>query len=128
MQEQQTDSSEDRPTLPRPLLDSLARIAMSAWTIRRKTRQSVSDAESGSLSVHTDAIFDALRQTGVEIEEYPEQPYRPGLDVEILVFQPNASVEQDTITSTVRPAVLFQGQIIQRGQVIVSTPEEKEMP
>jgi hypothetical protein len=128
MQEQQTDSSEDRPTLPRPLLDSLARIATSAWTIRRKTRQSVSNVESGALSLHADAIFDALRQTGVEIEEYPEQPYRPGLDVEILVFQPNAGVEQDTITSTVRPAVLFQGQIIQRGQVIVSTPEEKEMP
>lgn len=126
MQVQQIDPSESQPALPRPFVNSLANIATSAWTIRRKAQQRASDADAGFLSVHIDSIFDALRQIGVEIAVYSDQPYMPGLDVEILVFQPSTTVEKDTITATVRPAVLLRGQIIQRGQVIVSTPEERK--
>jgi hypothetical protein len=103
----------------------LARVAVNTWALRRKTMQMPESAESNALKVHVDAVHGALQEIGVEIQEYSSQPYYPGLSVEILAFQPSPGIERDTITSTIRPAILLDGQIIQRGQVIVATPERK---
>ncbi len=111
--------------LPRNWLDSLASVAMGAWALRRKYREANEDDATTSLRVHIDAIHDALRQMGVEIEEFTKQPYEPGMNVDILVFQPQPDVHQNTIAATIRPAIHFGNRLIQRSQVIVSTPEQK---
>lgn len=113
-------------TPPRLWRESLASIAMNAWALRRKMLQLGPTAEGNSLMIHVNALHDALQQIAVEIQDHTGQPYRPGLSAEVLVFQPQADVTQDTITATIRPTVYCQGQIIRRGQVVVSTPEREQ--
>jgi len=127
-QDQQTENhdNDNKLPLPREWQEFISGVAVNAWALRRKTAQATPSAGWGSVQTHIDAIHDALRQIGVEITGYTGQPYQPGLGAEILTFQPNPEMQQDTITATIRPAVYFHGQIIKRAQVVVSTPERND--
>lgn len=116
------------PPSSRAWHEFLTRIATNVWALRHKVAQLAPSAEADSLMVHIDAAHDALRQVGVEIQDYLPQPYHPGMNVEILVFQPQPGIDREMISATIRPAVYLRGQLINRGQVIVATPERKEEP
>jgi len=127
MQPGRTDPPDQTPG-PRAWLDLVTCVATSVWTLRRKLAQSTGSPEMDRLRIHVDAIHDALRQAEVEIQDYPVGPYHPGMAVEIVVFQPQPEVEQELIAATVRPAVFWRGQMIQRGQIVVATPQRSKQP
>jgi len=126
--EQQQVPGAPQPPSSRDWQEFLTCIATNVWALRDKVAQMATSAEADSLKVHVDAAHNALRQVGVETQDYPPQPYHPGMNVEILVFQPQSGIDREMISATIRPTVYLGGQVINRGQVIVATPERKEGP
>lgn len=71
---------------------------------------------------HVDAIWDSLREAGVEIIDHTDAPYVSGMELEVLAFQATDGVVQERILETIRPSVYLDRCKLQMGQVVVGTP------
>lgn len=71
---------------------------------------------------HIEGAVDTLEQAGVTMQDWLNQPYDVGLPVKVLSYQPTAGISCDTILETLRPAVIWNGRMLQLGEVIVGTP------
>lgn len=71
---------------------------------------------------HIAGALDVLKQMGVTINDWVDQPYDAGLPVKVLTFQPTPGVDRDTILETVRPTVMWKDRLVQLGEVVVGTP------
>lgn len=74
---------------------------------------------------HTDWLWDALHESGVEIRDREGERYVPGLPVEVIAFQPRQGVGREMVEETIRPSIFYQGTLIQRGRVVVAEPKER---
>ena len=67
-----------------------------------------------------------LKQMGLTMNDWVNQPYDAGLPVKVLTFQPTPGLDRDTILETVRPTVIWKDRLLQSGEVIVGTPVVSE--
>jgi len=71
---------------------------------------------------HIEGALEVLKQMGLTINDWVNQPYDAGLPVKVLTFQPSPGVKRDTVLETVRPTVMWKDRIVQVGEVVVGTP------
>jgi molecular chaperone GrpE (heat shock protein) len=71
---------------------------------------------------HVEAIFEALKQMGVEYIDPVGRPYDSGMALKVVTFEPTPGLSKEEIKETVKPSVIWQGRLIQMGEVIVGTP------
>ena len=116
---------------PAPAMDQIAAIATHVWRAKRK----LIDPESGQPHEetkrtyrHIESTLDALAQMGVVISDQLNEPYDPGLPVNVLTFQPMPGLSRDTIIDVVRPTIIWQERVLQVGEVVVGTPENSSAP
>ena len=107
----------------------LSEIATELWRLKQK----MIDEQNGEPSEamrrpyrHVASALDALAEVGIEIQNHTGQPYKSGLAVEVLAFQPTAEIAREMIVETVRPSIYLNEKQVQQGQVIVGTPQDKE--
>lgn len=72
---------------------------------------------------HFETSWDALTAAGFRVEDYTRQPFRPGLNVDVLAYEESAGLTSEIILETVKPGVFYNDLLIQRAEVIVGTPE-----
>ena len=104
-------------------------IASAAWKLRQKVTNPVTrepKEEMRSLVRYIDAIWESLAQVGLEIQDHTEQPFDSGQSLEVLAFQPMSGIARETVIETVKPTIYLKGVRLQRGQVIVETPQETQ--
>jgi len=111
---------------PAPAMDQIAAIATHVWRAKNK----LIDPESGQPREetkrtyrHIESTLDALAQMGVVISDQLNEPYDPGLPVNVLTFQPMPGLSRDTIVDVVRPTIIWRERVLQVGEVVVGTPE-----
>lgn len=107
----------------------VAEIATQSWRMKQKMIDPKNGGPKHDMRRyfrHIVSIMDTLSEAGVQIQDHTGKPYRPGLPVQTLALQPTSEVTSETIIETVRPSVYLNGKQIQRGQVIVGKPLDKE--
>jgi hypothetical protein len=116
---------------PAPAIDQIAAIATHVWRAKNK----LIDPESGQPREetkrtyrHIESTLDALAQMGVVIRDQLNEPYDPGLPVNVLTFQPMPGLSRDTIVEVLRPTIIWRERVLQVGEVIVGTPESSSVP
>ena len=72
---------------------------------------------------HFETAWDALANAGFRVEDYTKQPFRPGLNVDVLAYEEAPGITSEVVLETVKPGVFYNDVLIQRGEVIVGTPE-----
>ena len=105
---------------------ALAAIATSAW--RARTRMVDPDTgqakeEMKRVYRHIEAIFDALKEIGVETIDPMGRPYDSGMALKVISFEQTPGLAEEKIKETIKPSVVWQGRFIQMGEVIVGTPQ-----
>ncbi len=111
---------------PAPALDQIAAIATHVWRAKNKLIDPASGQpheETRRTYRHIESTLDALAQMGVVIHDQLNEPYDPGLPVNVLTFQPMPGLSRDTIVEVVRPTIIWQERVLQIGEVVVGTPE-----
>lgn len=108
-------------------VEMLAEVATGLWRLRQR----MVDPDTGHpleemrrAFRHLESVWDALAAAGVEIQDHTGMPFRDGLSLDVLAFQPTAGVERERVIETIKPSVYLKGRPIQMGQVIVGTPEK----
>jgi len=104
----------------------IAEVATGLWRIRRKALPGGAEEPSEamrSVSRHVEAVWDTLTSAKVEIRDHTKERYVTGMALKVIAFQPVSGVQAETILETIKPSVFFHDRLIQRGEVIVATPE-----
>lgn len=99
---------------------TVADVATSLWRLRR--RFSTDDAPRSTVR-HLEAAWDALTGAGVEIRDHVNDPFDPGLLLNVVAYQPTVGLEREQVIEAIRPSVLFDDRVLQTGEVIVGTPD-----
>ena len=124
----QTDGSAPQKVevVPSRVVQALANIATNAW--RAKTK--MVDSETGEAKEemrriyrHVEAIFETLKQIGLETTDLAGSQYDSGMALKVVSFEQTPGISNEEIKETIKPSVAWQGRLIQMGEVIVGTPQ-----
>ena len=108
---------------------AVADIVTELWRTTRKI-----DDSDGTIDVprvqrqanrHLRAAWDRLAEAGIEAQGYDGTRFDAGLDLNVLTYQDDPDVVEETVMETIRPSVYRDGRRIQVGQVIVAMPEQE---
>ena len=119
-------SAQKMDVVPPSVVKAFATIATNAW--RAKTKMVDSDTgeakeEMKRVYRHIEAIFEALKQIGVETIDPVGRVYDTGMALKVVAFEPTPGLSHEEIKETIKPSVAWQGRLIQIGEVIVGTPQ-----
>lgn len=70
------------------------------------------------------ATFDILYQAGLEIKDWTDTPYATGMIEKVIAFEPSKNVFREMVIETIKPTILYKGQLLQNGEIIVGIPEK----
>lgn len=111
----------DTAALDAPLAD----LATHVWRARHRLNDNAQPADAiRRTGRHIDSAVEAFTQLDLNLKDWINEPYDPGLPVKVLTFQPTAGLTRDTVIEVIRPAVLWRGRLLQSGEVVVGTPLE----
>jgi hypothetical protein len=79
--------------------------------------------EMRKLYRHVETIWDALTSAGIEIQDHTNQPFRTGLALDVIAFEPNVDMVRETVVETIAPSIYYRNGKLQTGKVIVGTPK-----
>jgi hypothetical protein len=99
-------------------------IATNLWRTRQKMVDSSGQPQDEMRKAfrHVRAMWDALLENGVEIQDHTNQPFHLGQVLNAIAFEPTVGLVRDTVIETVKPSVYVRKKLIQTGDVIVGTP------
>lgn len=107
---------------------ALANIATNAWLAKSKMVDSDTGATKDEMKRvyrHIEAIFEALKQIGVETIDPAGLPYDSGMALKVITFEQTPGLSKEEVKETIKPSVARQGRLIQMGEVIIGTPQTK---
>jgi hypothetical protein len=113
------------------LIGLLADIATGIWRLKKKfSAVKIDDLpdEIKKAHRHLESIWDALSSAKVKVRDHTGEKYphgNPQLDA--IAFQPSSSLHVEMITETIKPSIFYNDKLIQRGEVIVATPDTTEL-
>lgn len=114
--------------IPPKVTSTLALIATNAW--RAKVR--IIDPETGQpkedlrrIYRHIEGIFNAFDELGMKIIDPTGRAYDSGMALKAISFEQTHGLAREEIKETIKPSVTWNDRLIQMGEVIVGTPEQK---
>jgi hypothetical protein len=121
------ESRQRLEVVPPSVVKAFATIATNAWRAKIK----MVDSDSGEAKEemkrvyrHIEAIFESLKQIGVETIDPFGLVYDSGMALKVVSFEPTPGLSSEEIKETIKPSVAWQGHLIQMGEVIVGTPQK----
>jgi hypothetical protein len=112
--------------IPPNIAKMMAMVATNAWKLKTKMsggEEREIKEEWKRLYRHVDAIFENLADVGVEVKDRTGEPFDYGLPEKVITSHPTPGISRESVIETIRPTIYFNNQIIQRGEVVIATPE-----
>lgn len=122
------DSTQTGQIVPQALFQALAAIATNAWRAQNKmVDENTGEAKEEMKRVyrHIEALLEVLGAIGIEIRDMQGRCFDSGMALKVITFEPTPGLAREEITETIKPTITWQGQLIQMGEVVVGTPDEK---
>ena len=68
------------------------------------------------------AVLKFLEDNGFVIKDHTNSKYYDCMALNVLVFETDDTVEESTITETIKPSIFYYGELILNGEVVVTSP------
>ena len=88
----------------------------------RKLIAAMSRTEMKRVYRHIEGIFDSLKDIGIETLDLTGRAYDSGMALKFVSFEQTPGLSKEEITETIKPAVIWDGRLVQLSEVIVGTP------
>ncbi len=115
----------------RSAIDLVSSFATEIWRLEKRLnniKEGIPGAQVdlGSLFDQIQRIKDIFQKEEVEIKDFLNGNYNDGMSVNVLHFEEDKNLPKGTmrIVETVRPTVMFKGQVISHGEVIVAKSQQ----
>ncbi len=105
----------------------LVTVATNAWRAQARLRNTqTADPDRRRLEREIGAIVDGLREFGLQIEDHTGQAFDFGQALVVLASEPRQGIAHELVTETIRPTVRWGKVLLQRGEVVIATPERAD--
>jgi hypothetical protein len=109
------------------LMKPIADVSTGLWRLRQQMLEPGTDRPRDEMRRsfrHLVSTLDALSDAGIRIQDHTNDPFRLGLSLKVLAYQPVEGLTKEKIIETIRPSIYYKDKRIQMGEVVVGTPEE----
>jgi uncharacterized protein YqfB (UPF0267 family) len=100
-------------------------IAIGLWRLKRAIETEYPN-RAGLPATRTwknlERQYAMLRAKGITIQDKTGEAYDPGMMLRVVSAEPRADLKREFIIETVTPTVLYQGNILHAGEVIIGKP------
>ena len=107
--------------------NDLVELAIELWRMEQRIRRvspALSESQKESLNNSLQKLKRFLDKNDIEIVDHTDQKYDSGQNLEILAVEKDSAVPEATIKETKEPTILYRGQVIHVGKVIVASKDE----
>lgn len=105
----------------------LVRLSVGLWRLRTQ----LVDAGTGQpfegtrrAYRHLQSLWSTLEEAGVEIRDHTGEPFDAGMSLSVVAYEPTPGIVREVVKETIKPTVYLRDRRVQRGEVIVSTPQD----
>jgi len=108
----------------------LADVATSLWRMRLRMAEPSTGLPFEEMKRpfrHLQAALDALAEGELEVVDHTGEAVPESGDymLRMVSFLPREELSRETVVETLKPTILYQGKLIQVGEVIVGTPKKQ---
>jgi hypothetical protein len=110
------------------LVSLLVEVATNAWKGQLRLAKWPGEelpAERRRLERNFESILSSLEGFGVRVKDHTGEAYDYGQALKVVASQPQDGIAREVVTETIRPTVYWREHIIQRGEVVIATPQEE---
>lgn len=112
-------------------LESLIAIITYVWRIQDRIfdrhtlepKESIPADDVKKLTKYTEQIIDKLKSMGFEIKDRVGEQFDYGLPENVVATRPQPGLAHETVIETLMPTIYFQNKTVQRGEIVIATPE-----
>lgn len=99
------------------------------WRITKMISRSATDIIPSEIREQLMRFEDTMKKNNFEIKDMTNKPYSEGMVVDVIHFEKSAdpTFNAPIISETLRPTIYFKGQVIEKGEIIVTEPATKEV-
>lgn len=118
------------PANPSPqVIKALAELATNAWKARTKMIDHATGEvrdEMKRVHRHIEGMLTTLQDLEIEVKDYTGDAFDYGLPLKVITTQPTAGLSREQVVETIKPTIIWKGQIVQMGEVVIATPTSTE--
>ena len=102
-------------------MGALRELSIECWRLGRAAEAAPDTQNRAALLRAARRVSEVLASCGVEVVDLAGRTYDPGFVAEVIdvMEQPRLGEDEAVVGETVLPTLLFRGEIIERGQIIV---------
>jgi len=109
-----------------PLIPLLCEIITDIWRAYKRTLEPNTQEpypELRRIYRPLQSIFDTLAREEFELIDRTNQKYDIGLTEKVLAAEKKMGLDHDIISEMIKPTIFYKGNLVQRGEIIITTPE-----
>ncbi len=128
---EQSEATNDMiETLSRALLV----LANQSWRITtaaqnpetKESKPELSPQDVKKISNALEAINETLENIGIKVLDRINQPFDPGFPDQVITEEPREGITKEQIIRTIRPTIIWNQTIVQRGEIDIAVPASKK--
>lgn len=111
-----------------PSTDDLVELAIDLWRMERRLGKFLSGLpaeQQESLNNSMSRLKRYLEKNDIEVVDHTGEKYDEGQNLEILAVEKDAKAAKPTIKETKEPTIMYKGQVIHLGKVIIASKEDQ---
>lgn len=108
-----------------PSTDDFVNFAIEAWRLKQKLSrlENLSESQRKGVDSSIDKILRYFDRYDVEVVDYTGKKFNDGLNLDVLSKEKDLTIDVPKVKETVEPTVLYRGQVVRKGKIIVATNE-----
>lgn len=103
-------------------VNELVDLAVEVWRMEQRIAKSSSSLPENQLKGLENSIQKLrryLEKYDVEIIDYKNQKYNPGLNLDVLSVEKNTDLPESIVKETVEPTIMCKGQVVRKAKIIL---------
>lgn len=109
-------------------VNDLIEHAIALWRLQNRLNKVLENIPANQREIISNSLKKLMRyleKNDIEIVDYTNQKFNDGRNLDILAVEKDENTSEPIIKETKEPTILFKGQVIRKGKVIVLEKEKK---
>lgn len=90
-----------------------------------ETKETLTTTELKRLGSALERMKETLSQLGINVIDRTGQAFNPGLPDQVITEEPKVGISTEQITRTIKPTIIWQQTMVQRGEIEIAVPVTK---